>query len=150
MTMLRRYLKTLSLIIVATILFLGNFAINVLAPDAGEFLNQHHQLKSLLWLLLFFCLIVTIFLFVREHNATTTPSESAADTVFMTDADQVNRQAMLRIIRRNWIEGVLHKSLWNEVRMILNLKGRPDAVVRHCNIALLRAGQPNTDIPHGT
>ncbi|HEX8843225.1 MAG TPA: NACHT domain-containing protein [Pyrinomonadaceae bacterium] len=150
MTMLRRYLKTLSLIIVATILFLGNFAIDVLAPDAGEFLNQHHQLKSLLWVLLLFCLIATVFLFVREHNAPAARSESAADTVFTTDADQVNRRAMLRIIRRFWIEGVLHKSLWNEVKVILNLKGRPDAVVRHCDLALLRAGQPNTYIPPGT
>jgi hypothetical protein len=150
MTRLRRYSTTLSLIIVATILFLGNFAINVLALDVGDFIKHYLWVKSLLWVLLLFCLIATVFLFVREHNAPAARSESTVDTVFPTDADQVNRRVMLRIIRRYWIEGVLHKSLWNEVKMILNLKGRPDAVVHHCGLALLRAGQTNTSIPPGT
>lgn len=148
--MLRQYSKTLILITTAALLFLGDFAIELLAPDVGKLIEQDPRLKHLLWGLLLFCLAAAVFLFVREHNAPASHAEATADALFATEADQANRRAMLRLVRRNWVEGVLHKSLWNEVRLILNLEGRPDAVVRPCDLALRRAGQPDTYIQPGT
>jgi DNA polymerase III delta prime subunit len=147
---LRQYTKTLSLITIAALLFLGNFAVELLAPDVGKLINQDPRLKNLLWGLLIFCLAATVFLFVREHNTLVSPIEGTGDTVFATETDQVNRRALLRLVRHNWIEGVLHKSLWNEVRLILNLEGRPDVVARPCDLALRRAGQHDTYIQPGT
>lgn len=148
--MLRQYSKTLILILIAALLFLGDFAIELLADDVGQFFKQDPRLKRLLWGLLFFCLVAAVFFFVREHNAPATHAEGTADNVFATEAEQANRRAMLGLVRRYWIEGVLHKSLWNETRLILNLEERPDAVVRPCDLALRRAGQPDTYIPPGT
>src|SRR3712207_3612262 len=137
--MLRRYSKTLSLIVIAALFYLGDFAVEVLADDVKLMVVQYPLLKQLFMVLVFFCLAAAVFMFVREHNAPATDAEVTAADLFSTEADQANRRAMLRLVRRNWIEGVLHKSLWNEVRLILNLEGRPEMVVRTCDLALRRA-----------
>ena len=148
--MLRQYSKTLLLIAVASLLFLGDFAVELLAPDLAKPFEQDARLKLLLWGLLSFCLAATVFLFVKEHNAPASEVGANAGPVFATEVERANRRALLGLVRRTWIEGVLHKSLWNEVRLILNLEARPDAVVRPCDLALRRAGQPDTYIRPGT
>lgn len=148
--MLRRYLKTLSLIVIGATPFLAGFIMNVLAPDVGKLIERDPRLKTLLWGFLLFCLVAAVFQFVREHNTPARPADGTTDNALATGANQVNRRALLKLVRRYWVEGVLHKSLWNEVRLILNLKGRPDAVVRACDLALRRAGQSDTYIQPGT
>jgi DNA polymerase III delta prime subunit len=148
--MLRQYSKILTMITIAALLFLGEFAIELLAPDVGKFVEQTPQLKRLLWGLLVFCLGAYIIRFLREHNALASLAEGRADAVLATEADQVNRRFLLRQVRHNLVEGILHKSLWNEVRLILNLERRPNAVVRYCDLELRRAGQPDTYIQPGT
>jgi energy-coupling factor transporter ATP-binding protein EcfA2 len=148
--MLRQYSKTIALIIVAASLFLGDFAIELLAPEVGKLIGQDPRLKRLLWGIIIFCCATTVFLFVREYNKPTSTAEMTADDTFAIEADRTNRRVMLGLVRRNWVERILHKSLWNEVRLILDFEGRPDAVVRPCNLALRRAGQPDTYIKPGT
>lgn len=148
--MLRRYSKTLGLILIAALLYLGDFAIELLAPDLGKIIDRDPRLKRLLWGLLVFCLLGAVFLFMREHNAPADESGEKPLTPYEAERDLENRKAMLGLVRRHWVEGVLHKSLWNEVRLILNLENAPDSVSRPCDLALRRAGLPDTAIPPGT
>lgn len=148
--MFRQYSKTLFLMVVGAGIFVGNIAMSVLTPDFARVFEQDQRLKRLLWGVLIFWFVAAIFLFVREHNAPPKEEEKTAENLFTTRADKDNRRAMLGLVRRNWVEGVLYKLLWNEARLILNLEGRPDAVVRPNDLALRRAGQPDTYIKPGT
>lgn len=148
--MLRQYSKTIFLMVVGAGIFLGNIAMSVLTPDLAKVFEQDPRLKPILWGVLIFCFVAAVFLFVREHNAPIKEEERTAANLFTTRADKDNRRAMLGLVRRNWVEGVLYKSLWNEARLILNLEGRPEAVVRPNDLALRRAGQPDTYIKPGT
>ncbi|HEV7395203.1 MAG TPA: NACHT domain-containing protein [Pyrinomonadaceae bacterium] len=145
--MLRHYSKTLILVLIPIFLFAGDFAIEVLAPDVGELIKKEPMLKRPLWGLVLFCLATAVFTFVREHSAPVRAAEEEKDA---TESDYLNRRILLSQVRRNWVDGVLHKSLWREVRLILNLEGKPNAVVRPCDLALRRVGQPETYIPPET
>jgi hypothetical protein len=143
-----RHSKTLNLIAIAVLVVLGEFAVELLVPDVQKIVESNPLMKPLLWVILGICIGISAF---REHQESTGAVHGTNDATFATEADQANRRAMLGLVRRYWIEGVLHKSLWNEVRLILNLEGRPDAVVHPCGLARLRAGrQPETQIEPGT
>jgi energy-coupling factor transporter ATP-binding protein EcfA2 len=132
---------------IAVGLFLGDLAIEVLAPDVGKLIENAPNVKRLLWGLVILCLAAAIFRFIREHDKPGQAAERQDDETGINDS---NRRVLLKQVRRNWIEGVLYKSLWNEARLVLNLDGRPDAVVRPCDLALRRAGKVDTYIQPGT
>jgi DNA polymerase III delta prime subunit len=77
------------------------------------------------------------------------PVHIGSASVF-NESDLENRRRMLKMVRKIWIEGVLHKSIWNQARIILNLTDQPDAVIHPCDLALRRAGRSDTLIPPGT
>ena len=60
------------------------------------------------------------------------------------------RRYILDIVRKNWIDGGLHKGIWSQARLVPGLELRPDAVTRPCDLALRRSGLTDTAIPPGT
>src|SRR5947209_9751710 len=122
--MFRRYTKTLIMTTVGALFFLGNFSSGVQSSYVASVIDQYPRLKFLSLGLLFFWFVASIFLFVLAHNALANRAEELSADILAK-----NRSVMLQRVRRSLIEGILHKTLWNEVRLILNLEGRPDAVV---------------------
>jgi len=67
--------------------------------------------------------------------------------------DRRNRMAMLKKVKKIWVEGVLKKSLHNAVLIELGLEERKDAVDtpdRPWGMILQTGGQPNRVLPPGT
>lgn len=156
---IRRYSKTILLVAIGLILVLGDFAVELLAPDFGEWMKRTLGGETRRNKLLIGALAVSIGVTIlREHHAAKEEDhdhEHGAPGVpaplFASDQDQENRQRMLKNVRSSWIEGVLHKSLWNEARILLKLTAKPEVVVRPSDWALRRAGVVgDTPIPAGT
>ena len=61
-----------------------------------------------------------------------------------------DRRAMIRRVRRIWIDGVLKKSLFHEVRILLGLSERPDAVERPLDLVVMRPNESERPLPSGT
>jgi eukaryotic-like serine/threonine-protein kinase len=61
-----------------------------------------------------------------------------------------NRQAMLELVRNNWIKGVLEKSLYNEVIIDLKIEEHPEAVERPWDMQVQMPNQANQTLPTGT
>lgn len=126
----------------------------------GEWLKRslggETQRNKILIAVLAFSVAVAVFSFLQEHAASKEKdldldNSDTPKLLFATEQDQENRQRMLKNVRSSWIEGVLHKSLWNEARILLNLTAKPDVVVRPCDLAQRRAGgTPDTPIAPGT
>lgn len=134
----------------AALLYLGDFAVELLAPDIQKMIDGHPQFKKLVWLLLFFCLAAAVYFFMQEHNSLAQTDAEPAENAPPTEDDKINRRAMMNRVRQAWVEGVLHQSLWNHARIILNLEGKSDAVVHPCDLHLRRAGHKDETIPSGT
>jgi hypothetical protein len=66
-----------------------------------------------------------------------------------TVADR-NRAAMIEKIRAIWITGFLHKSLFQEVRILLSLSEKPDAVERPLDPLVKRPDEGERPLPAGT
>jgi hypothetical protein len=77
-------------------------------------------------------------------GSSTTPSRR-----FTTGADR-NRVAMLDQVRAIWITGFLHKSLFHEMRILLGLNERPDAVARPMNLLARPPDENERPLPSGT
>jgi hypothetical protein len=148
--LIRQYSKTVASILIAAIVFIGGFTFEVLGNDLTKFFTENPHLKPLLWALWGFCLLAAVFFFVQEHNSPHRHDKETQGTLFGTETAQNDRRAMLRLVRGVYIEGILRRSLWHNARIVLNLEGQPDAVVRPCDLALRRAGQPDTRIAPGT
>jgi hypothetical protein len=61
-----------------------------------------------------------------------------------------NRAAMLQKVRTIWIDGILRKSLFQEVRILLGLSERPDAVQRPFDLLVRRLDGGEHPLPPGT
>jgi hypothetical protein len=61
-----------------------------------------------------------------------------------------NRAAMIEKVRTIWITDFLQQSLFREVRIILGLSERPDAVARPLDLLVRRPDQGDRPLPHGT
>jgi TIR domain/NACHT domain len=61
-----------------------------------------------------------------------------------------NRHAMIEKVRTIWITGYLRKSLFDEVRAVLGLNERPDAVVRPMDLLVKPPDQGERRLPSGT
>jgi eukaryotic-like serine/threonine-protein kinase len=61
-----------------------------------------------------------------------------------------NRRAMIQKVRTIWIDGVLKKSLFHEVRIPLGLSERPDAVDRPLVSLVMRPEEGELPLPSGT
>lgn len=67
-----------------------------------------------------------------------------------TSQEQRNRLAMLAKVRNIWIDGFLHKSLTDALRIELNLVDRPDVVDIPLNALYQEWGQAPEPLPAGT
>jgi hypothetical protein len=72
------------------------------------------------------------------------PMPSAPQTI-----EQQNRARMIEKVRTIWITGFLQKSLFQEVRIILGLNERPDAVVRPLDLLVRRPDECERPLPAG-
>lgn len=63
--------------------------------------------------------------------------------------EQRNRRAMLTKVRKIWVEGLLERSLTDELRIDLNLVDRPDAVHLPLNAVVQELEQPPRVLPLG-
>jgi hypothetical protein len=61
-----------------------------------------------------------------------------------------NRSAMIEKVRTIWITGFLQQSLFNEVRILLSLSERPDAVARPLDLLVKRPDEGERPLPSGT
>jgi len=61
-----------------------------------------------------------------------------------------NRQAILNKVRKFWVEGVLEKSLHDQMLIVLDLEQHPDAVVSSWSIEVETAGAAKKTLPKGT
>ena len=61
-----------------------------------------------------------------------------------------NRHAMIEKVRTIWIRGFLQKSLYLEVRVLLGLSERPDAVERPFDLLVIRPDEGERPLPAGT
>ena len=147
--MCRRYLKPFLLIFIAIILFLGDFAINLISPDIQPIVDQNPAIKNALWCVIGFCLSAAIWAFLRESK-TEEDTKATSENPFPTQSALANRRAMLGRVYQNQIKDVLHKSLWKEVPLVLNFEGRPDAVIHPCDLARRRAGSADIRIARDT
>jgi hypothetical protein len=57
---------------------------------------------------------------------------------------------MIEKVRTIWITGFLRQSLFREVRVILGLSERPDAVARPLDLLVRRPDRDDRPLPHGT
>lgn len=142
----RQYSRTIALI-VGALAALGPPAASVVSPDATRLLNQIPGLRILLWIIVFLSILFAFVEFARKHLG---PLETPTREDDATRIDYQNRRVLLGMVRRVLIDGVLHRSLWHEMRLTLNLAGSPNKIVRHCDLMLRRAGQPDTYIQPGT
>ena len=60
-----------------------------------------------------------------------------------------NRDAMMKKVRNIWITGFLERSLFQETRILLGLKERPDAVARPLDLLVRRPDQGERPLPPG-
>jgi len=68
----------------------------------------------------------------------------------LTPQQVKNRQALLNKVRKFWVEGVLEKSLHDQVLIELGLEEHPDAVVSSWNLELETVGATKKTLPQGT
>jgi NACHT domain len=61
-----------------------------------------------------------------------------------------NRRSMIEKVRTIWITGYLQKSLSHEVRILLGLSERPDAVARPFDLLVMRPDEGERPMPVGT
>jgi hypothetical protein len=61
-----------------------------------------------------------------------------------------NRSAMIEKVRTIWITGFLQQSLFHEVRILLGLSVRPDAVARPMDLLVKRPDEGERPLPSGT
>src|SRR5205814_10319881 len=61
-----------------------------------------------------------------------------------------NRSAMIEKVRAIWITGFLQQSLCHEVRILLGLSERPDAVSRPLDLLVRRPDQGERSLSSGT
>jgi hypothetical protein len=61
-----------------------------------------------------------------------------------------NRSAMIEKVRTIWITGFLQQSLFQEIRILLGLSERPDAVARPLDLLVKRPDQGERPLPSGT
>jgi len=68
----------------------------------------------------------------------------------LTPQQVKNRQAILNKVRKFWVEGVLEKSLHDQVLIELGLEEHPDAVVSSWSRSLETVGATKKTLPQGT
>ena len=61
-----------------------------------------------------------------------------------------NRTAMIKLVRTTWITGILQKSLFHEIRLILGLAETSDAVTPPMDLVVQRPKEGERLLPHGT
>lgn len=61
-----------------------------------------------------------------------------------------NRRNMLELVKNNWVEGVLEKTLYHEVMLDLGLEQRPDEVQHPWDMMLQMPEHDNRVLPPGT
>ncbi len=61
-----------------------------------------------------------------------------------------NRKALLNNVRTAWVEGVLEKSLHEQIPIVLGLENRPNAVASPWNLDLINPDQSCQPLPTGT
>src|SRR5262245_34212037 len=69
---------------------------------------------------------------------------------WMSQQGDRNRSAMIEKVRAIWITGFLKQSLFREVRILLGLSERPDAVTRPFDLLVQRPDQGDRPLPSGT
>jgi hypothetical protein len=73
------------------------------------------------------------------------------DTTHHVDAAaDRNRRAMIEKVRAIWITGFLQQSLFHEVRILLGLRERPDAVARPMDLLVMRSDEGERPLTSGT
>ena len=105
----------------------------------------------------------TVEVDIKDSNVQGNVNVAGRDNIFKTvtnnitnflagDTDQQrafrNRKAMLSLVWDTWIEGVLKKSLYNEVLIELGMETRPDAVEHPWDMLLQMPEQEPRQIPH--
>ena len=83
-------------------------------------------------------------LFTREKRA----SKKQYD--FNAPNHQRNRRNVISVVRQAWIEGVLHNSLHEAVRLELGMEKKPDALAHPWQLHKRQPNQPDMTIPQGT
>jgi hypothetical protein len=61
-----------------------------------------------------------------------------------------NRKALLNNVRTAWVEGVLEKSLHEQIPIVIGLENRPNAVASPWNLDLINPDQSCQPLPAGT
>jgi eukaryotic-like serine/threonine-protein kinase len=60
-----------------------------------------------------------------------------------------NRSAMIEKVRKIWVTGFLQQSLFHEIRILLGLSERPDAVARPLDLLIKRPDEGERPLPAG-
>ena len=61
-----------------------------------------------------------------------------------------NRTALLNQVRNAWVEGVLEKSLYEQIPIVLGLENRPSAVASPWNLDIINPDKSCQPLPAGT
>jgi len=85
-----------------------------------------------------------------SHRVEREREDAAMRLRHLTPQQIKNRQALLNKVRKFWVEGVLEKSLHDQVLIELGLEEHPDAVVSSWNMEVETVGAANKTLPKGT
>jgi len=68
----------------------------------------------------------------------------------MSRQEYRNRKALLNNVKTSWVDGVLEKSLHEQISIVLGLEDNPNAVASPWNLNLINADQSRKLLPAGT
>ena len=132
---------TINTILIGVLTFLAAIFTNIATGILPESWKPHLWLA---WPLAALVTSVSIWLTIRgsalEDGSTPVPPSLA----------QRNRQAMLKRVRLDWIDGVLRKSLYREVLISLGLQDTPGAIARPVDTLVQRPKLHPQPLPAGT
>lgn len=137
--------KNVPIIVVISLILLSLLAgglINILT-------SQLHVALPLLLVFLTLTLLALIGLEVHRHRHTEDMMISLGSTE-VAKRQPENRKWLLKRVHNIWIIGVLHKSLYREARIALNLHEQPDALADPWHLSLQQDGQSIQSLPIGT
>jgi eukaryotic-like serine/threonine-protein kinase len=118
-------------------------ATNIATSDLPEWLQPHTRLA---WPALGILAFITVGLLISEVNSNRPADDSRAGT---TSQNVTNRDRMLEVVRKIWIDGYLKHSLDNLARVELGLEEKPDAVSRPWDVIVQQPDRAPRPLPSG-
>ena len=132
---------TINTILIGVLSFLSAIFTNIATSVLPESWKPHLWLA---WPLAALVTAISIWLTIRQSA-----QEDGSAPIPLSLA-QRNRQAMIKRVRRDWIDGVLRKSLYQEVLISLGLQETPGAIARPFDTLVQRPNLQPQPLPAGT